>query len=293
MAQRFVPPPGWPTPPSFTPTSDWHPDASWPPAPEGWVFWVDDDAPAAAPTRRSMRATRPDGAVLADAHPVVSSTMILPALVGAGPDASTPAPPTRRAPALVPVPVPAPASRDVAPSMAAPQERVLSMGPLSLPGADDDDGEPGRARRWIVPAAFALAGVAVGLLVGIGLTLTAQGEADAAMAEAQRIEDEAAAERAQLETERADLETQRSEVDAASTALDEREDAVTQSEEDAAARSADLDERAAQQQRDKEAREREEAAQQPGQPGNPGNGQGNGQGGDQDTGWDWGDLGLG
>lgn len=51
MAQRFNPPPGWQVPPGFVPTSDWQPDPSWPQAPDGWSYWV-DDAPqqAAAPS---------------------------------------------------------------------------------------------------------------------------------------------------------------------------------------------------------------------------------------------------
>lgn len=44
MAQRFNAPPGWNVPPDFVPTSDWQPDPSWPQAPAGWNFWVDDAA---------------------------------------------------------------------------------------------------------------------------------------------------------------------------------------------------------------------------------------------------------
>ncbi len=43
MAQRFNPPPGWPTPPEgFVPGPGWQPDPSWPAAPSGWQFWVSD-----------------------------------------------------------------------------------------------------------------------------------------------------------------------------------------------------------------------------------------------------------
>ncbi len=44
MAQRFNPPPGWHVPAGFTPTPGWQPDPSWPAAPTGWNFWVDDAA---------------------------------------------------------------------------------------------------------------------------------------------------------------------------------------------------------------------------------------------------------
>jgi hypothetical protein len=41
VAQRFNPPPGWPTPPEgFVPEPGWQPDPSWPAAPPGWQFWV-------------------------------------------------------------------------------------------------------------------------------------------------------------------------------------------------------------------------------------------------------------
>ncbi|UFU05627.1 hypothetical protein [Ruania halotolerans] len=44
MAQRFNPPPGWQVPAGFAPTQGWQPDPSWPQAPSGWNFWVDDAA---------------------------------------------------------------------------------------------------------------------------------------------------------------------------------------------------------------------------------------------------------
>ncbi|QOR71720.1 hypothetical protein IM660_05430 [Ruania alkalisoli] len=42
MTQRFNPPPGWQVPSGFVPTPGWQPDPSWPAAPAGWNFWVDD-----------------------------------------------------------------------------------------------------------------------------------------------------------------------------------------------------------------------------------------------------------
>lgn len=42
---RFNAPPGWPTPPpGWVPPDGWVPDASWPPAPPGWSFWVPGEA---------------------------------------------------------------------------------------------------------------------------------------------------------------------------------------------------------------------------------------------------------
>lgn len=241
MAVRFAPPPAWPVPPGFTPTTDWHPDPSWPPAPPGWVFWVDD---AAAP------------AVDDPAHAVVSSTMVLPTL-----------PPAAAAPST-----------------------TAGLGPLALPSVDDDvDEHAGSARRWVVPSVVGLAGVAVGLLVGIGLTLSAQADAEEATAAAERVQAEVAAEREQLEAERADLEAQREQVDAAQAGLTEREATVAQAEEDLATRTQELDERAAEQER----RDQE----QPDDGGQGGSGEGGGdqgggdQGEDQDDGWGWGDWG--
>ncbi|MCR1983033.1 hypothetical protein NSA53_12385, partial [Cellulosimicrobium cellulans] len=115
MAVRFVPPPGWPVPEGFTPTTEWHPDPSWPPPPPGWVFWADDAAPppgpvpapeapvlrtteplpagAGTPTRRSLRA-RSSGAT-----PGVG--------VGTGPDADA-----TRVAAAVPAGPPVPGAAD-------------------------------------------------------------------------------------------------------------------------------------------------------------------------------------
>ncbi|MBD8078551.1 hypothetical protein [Cellulosimicrobium arenosum] len=271
MTLRFVPPPGWRTPAGFTPTDDWHPDPSWPAAPAGWVFWVDDAVPPAPmPTRRSLRQEHPVTATTVpdaagrDPHPVVGSTMVLPALVGAQRTSGTVA-------------------------ATAPAQQV---GPLSLPGADDDAHEPGRARRWIVPAASGLAGVATGLLVGIGLTLTAQGDAQEATADAERVQEEVAAEREQLESERADLEAQQDDLDAANGELEAREQSVEQAENEAQTRSDDLDERAAQQQRDQDLwnqqrDERERNAEDGGQDGQGGGQEGQGGGQDDGAWWDW------
>ncbi|KLN36614.1 hypothetical protein FB00_01820 [Cellulosimicrobium funkei] len=359
MAVRFVPPPGWPVPEGFTPTTDWHPDPSWPAPPPGWVFWEDaatsgspvpvplPDAPvlrtteplpsgAGTPTRRSLRA-RSSGATPAvgatsvvgatpvagaspagpgveathvatlapvaagavDDHPVAGSTMILPALGAllddpAARPAGAGAAPTVSAGAarsgVVPV-GPTPAGPAAAPprATAVPARASGGVGPLALPGADDDeDAAPDRGRRWLVPTAVGLAGVALGLLVGIGLTLSAQGEAQREKAEAQRVQSEVAAEREQLESERADLEAQRAELDAATTQLTEREAAITKAEEDAAQRSQELDDR--QKQQDERDRQNQPG---PGNDGNGNNGNGNnGNGENADDGsWDWGDWG--
>ncbi|MBK0330033.1 hypothetical protein I8D64_01255 [Brachybacterium sp. MASK1Z-5] len=46
MAYRFNPPPNWPIDEEgWTPPPGWQPDPAWGPAPEGWNFWVADDAP--------------------------------------------------------------------------------------------------------------------------------------------------------------------------------------------------------------------------------------------------------
>ncbi|MGN6238768.1 MAG: hypothetical protein ACTHNI_03410 [Cellulosimicrobium cellulans] len=359
MAVRFVPPPGWPVPEGFTPTTDWHPDPSWPAPPPGWVFWEDAEAatspvspvpvplpdapvlrsteplptgpsrsepvPSAggAPTRRSLRerssgatpavgvtgvvGAHPAGpaadathvATLApvatgavDDHPVASSTMILPALGALLDDTAARPPVAGVAPTVSAgaarsgvVPVgPTPAGPATAPARATanPTRAPGGVGPLALPGADDDeDAAPDRGRRWLVPTAVGLAGVALGLLVGIGLTLSAQGEAQREKAEAQRVQSEVAAEREQLESERADLEAQRAELDAATTQLTEREAAITKAEEDAAKRSQELDDR----QKKQDDRDQQD------QPGN-GNTGNNGNNGNTDDGsWDWGDWG--
>ena len=51
MSVRFNAPPGWDVPsnPQWTPPQEWKPQPWWPPAPEGWVFWVPvDETPAVA-----------------------------------------------------------------------------------------------------------------------------------------------------------------------------------------------------------------------------------------------------
>ncbi len=237
----------------------------------------------------------PSPSALGD-HPVVSSTMILPALGGLA-DGTAPLPPAPTAPTVsvgsprsgvVPVGPARPGPTPGAPAAPGPAVRpaVASVGPLSLPGADDDgEHAPERGRRWLVPAAVGLAGVAVGLLVGIGLTLTAQSDAEQARAEAQRVQNEVSAERAQLESERADLETQRAALDAATTTLTEREAAVAKAEEDATKRTEELDERqSAQDKRDEETKKKdEEKAQEEQEEQESGN----------DGGWGWGNWGRG
>lgn len=43
MTPRFIPPPGWPSPPSgWRPPAGWVPDPSWPALPDGWQLWIDD-----------------------------------------------------------------------------------------------------------------------------------------------------------------------------------------------------------------------------------------------------------
>lgn len=56
---RFNAPPGWNVPPDFVPSADWKLDPSWPPAPEGWNYWVDDAAPA-APQQPAYGTPAPD-----------------------------------------------------------------------------------------------------------------------------------------------------------------------------------------------------------------------------------------
>lgn len=43
---RFNPPPGWQVPDNFVPPQGWQPDPSWPMAPAGWQFWVDEPTQA-------------------------------------------------------------------------------------------------------------------------------------------------------------------------------------------------------------------------------------------------------
>lgn len=53
MAYRFNPPPNWPIDEEgWTPPPGWQPDPAWGPAPEGWNFWVADEAPQ-APTQQA------------------------------------------------------------------------------------------------------------------------------------------------------------------------------------------------------------------------------------------------
>jgi Domain of unknown function (DUF4190)/Septum formation len=50
MSPRFNPAPGWPVPPEgFEPGPGWVPDAAWPPMPDGWPLWVDEDGEPAPP----------------------------------------------------------------------------------------------------------------------------------------------------------------------------------------------------------------------------------------------------
>lgn len=42
VATRFSPPPTWTVPRGFDPQRGHLPDPAWPPAPDGWVFWVPD-----------------------------------------------------------------------------------------------------------------------------------------------------------------------------------------------------------------------------------------------------------
>ena len=63
MGFRFNPPPNWPIPPGWTPTSEQQINPQWPPAPPGWQFWIPDEpvvvppmpAPPEPPTPRSRR----------------------------------------------------------------------------------------------------------------------------------------------------------------------------------------------------------------------------------------------
>ena len=70
MALRYNPPPSWPAPPrGWTPTPDWTPPAGFPPLPEGWELWVDDDDAARPTTAAEGTGTgTPPSPVVAQAH---------------------------------------------------------------------------------------------------------------------------------------------------------------------------------------------------------------------------------
>ena len=61
MALRFNAPPGWPPmPPGWLPPPDWKPDPTWPAPPQGWLFVIDDLAPAADQQELRVQADHVD-----------------------------------------------------------------------------------------------------------------------------------------------------------------------------------------------------------------------------------------
>ena len=80
MGYRFNAPPNWPPPPTpgWAPPAGWRPDLSWGPAPDGWVFWVENGeavgvgprgpAPAPPPSADASRAKK--------AHPVMTIVLL-------------------------------------------------------------------------------------------------------------------------------------------------------------------------------------------------------------------------
>jgi hypothetical protein len=106
---RFNAPPGWPTPPpGWVPPEGWVPDASWPPAPPGWAFWVPDETPAPAASAPPPAATGP----VVDAAAVATDVVEPPAEELVEP--ATPSPPPTSAAANEPVASPV---RDTAPPL--------------------------------------------------------------------------------------------------------------------------------------------------------------------------------
>ncbi|WP_265521495.1 hypothetical protein [Oerskovia flava] len=315
MPVRFNPPPGWPTPPGFTPTDQWHPDPSWPPAPPGWVFWTDDAAAASpplpppvvtVPPRRSMRDQGHDvvtptapldrgsvptqgsthGQALTPAHvPAASSTMVMPAV-----RTEATYPPVHRPSGPTPVATPMQASAPrVAPVPSGPVGPLGLSVPAAEEGSEHGSSTESGGRRWLVPIIFGVAGVAVGLLGGLGVTMTAQAEAERVGAAAERIQEEAAAERSQIEAERAELEQLQAEVATAREELADREKAVASQESEISEARTALDGRASElDQRQSDLDQREQDLSDRDRDRGRGNGNGDGDDdGDDDGGWSW------
>ena len=278
MAVHFNPPPGWLVPPGFSPSSDWHPDPAWPAAPAGWVFWVEaaptppppppsgaeawsrqtpgggiplhfptavvpvtsghgvaspsapsPTSPPSGPTRRSLRDVGSGGGSPVESP---SSTMILPVVNGAagapGVGGHAPGP-------AVPLPAPAPSAEPTA----------SAHGPLAIFSGDDEPREERSYMRWLLPLGVGVGGVAVGLILGLGVTLKAQSEAGDATAAAAQTTEQMTAERAKLDAERADLDAQLAGIKTSTDDIAAREAAVSALEAELDARKVALDEREA------------------------------------------------
>ena len=109
MAVTFNTPPGWPAAPAgFIPPLGWEPEPTWGPAPEGWVFYLDDGMPSAAPSG----AWQPPAAIpptSASSAPWMSSATPAspwqqPANQPPPPPQSVPAPPAFSQPQSAPAP---------------------------------------------------------------------------------------------------------------------------------------------------------------------------------------------
>ncbi|MBD7981294.1 excalibur calcium-binding domain-containing protein [Oerskovia merdavium] len=186
--------------------------------------------PAVGPTRRSRR----DVSAPAPAE-APSSTMILP-VVGAAAAPGGAATSTAQAggPA-VPVAMPA---------VSAGQPPASDRGPLAIFSSDDDEEREERTyMRWLLPLGIGVGCLAVGLLIGLGVTLKAQSEAGDATAAAALTTEQMAAEREKLDAERTDLETQLAGIAASTEAVTARETAAATKEAELDARDVALDDR--------------------------------------------------
>jgi hypothetical protein len=275
MAVHFNPPPGWLVPPGFSPSSDWHPDPAWPAAPVGWVFWVE-----AAPTPPPVPVPPTAGAEAWSRHtpgggiPLHHATAVVPVTPGAPTVPSAPSPtsppsgPTRRslrdvggppaeAPASSTMILPvigagAPAAPDPAaspavalPVPAAEPAGASARGPLAIFSGDDEPREERTYMRWLLPVGVGVGGVALGLILGLGVTLKAQSEAGDATAAAAKTTEQMAADRAQLDAERADLDAQLATIATSTEAVTAREAAVAAKENELNDRETALREREA------------------------------------------------
>ncbi|QAY69605.1 excalibur calcium-binding domain-containing protein [Xylanimonas protaetiae] len=241
MAARFNPPPGWQVPAGFRPEPGWSPDPAWPVAPAGWEYWI-EDAPV---PHEQLHETLHLGTVAAPPAPPT------------GPGAPAASQPRTRSVAREGAAIPLPDGplghlRDggVPASTAAPSSAAPS-------GA-----APSRARRrprYLVPM-VAVACFALGVIVGVIVSLAQATDASQAALDASRAQEKAAAELADLQAQRADLESDTKALDDREADLTARESAVAQKEADQASRQTQLDQQAQQAQQ-----QNQQNAQQPAQ----------------------------